>query len=81
MRRSGQEIIERVQATQSVHLHLLLALYDAIDDKERVISQFSEVTKQIAVHALYSEMSDAFYDEFEAQRVAILQMLADARAS
>ena len=80
MRRSPQEIIERLQAANSINLHLLLALYDAIENKDRVISQFSDVTEKTATHTLYSEMPDSFFDEFETQREAILQMLVDARA-
>ena len=76
-----QDHLDRIRAAIAINQHLLLALYDAIDDKDTVINQFSDVTAKIDIHPLYSEMSDEFYDEFERQRNVMLQLLDDARAS
>ncbi len=73
--------LDRTRAAIAINQSLLLALYDAIDDKDTVINQFSDVTANIDTHTLYSEMSDEFYDEFERQRDVMLQLLDDARAS
>lgn len=72
-----QDSIDRLRAAISINQHLLLALYDAIDDKQTVIAQFSDVTQKTSIHTLYSELSEAFYEEFEHRREVVLQMLAD----
>ena len=76
-----QDQLDRIRAAISINQSLLLALYDAIDDKDTVINEFSDVTAKIEIQTLYSEMSDEFYDEFERQRDVMLQLLDDARAS
>ncbi len=76
-----QDHLDRIRAAIAINHTLLLALFDAIDDKDTVINQFSDVTAKIDIHTLYSEMSDEFYDEFEHQRDVMLQLLDDARAS
>ena len=81
MSRIVQGHLDRIRAAIAINQSLLLALYDAIDDKDTVINQFSDVTAKIEIQTLYSEMSDEFYDEFERQRDAMLQLLDDARAS
>ncbi len=77
----AQGHLDRIRAAIAINQSLLLALYDAIDDKDTVINQFSDVTAKIEIQTLYSEMSDEFYDEFERQRDVMLQLLDDARAS
>ena len=77
---ADSDALDRLRATTSVNQHLLLALYDAIGDQDSVVSQFSSTTEQTSTHTLYSEMSDAFFDEFEHQRSTLLLLLADARA-
>ena len=76
-----QDHLDRIRAAIAINQDLLLALFDAIDDKDAVIDQFSDVTAKIDIDPLYSEMSDEFYDEFERQRDVMLQTLDDARAS
>ena len=76
-----QDHVDRIRAAIAINQDLLLALFDAIDDKDTVINQFFDVTAKIDIHPLYSEMSDEFYDEFERQRDVMLQTLDDARAS
>ncbi len=76
-----QDHLDRIRAAIAINQDLLLALFDAIDDKDTIINQFSDVTAKIDIHPLYSEMSDEFYGEFERQRDVMLQTLDDARAS
>ena len=77
---SDRAEFDRLSAAVAVNQHLLFALYDAIQDKKTVIAQFADVTERTAIHTLYSEMSDEFYDEFERQRDLMLQLLVDAKA-
>ena len=65
-------------ASQAVLQHLAMALFDAAENKPRVISQFAGVTEKSQVHALYSDMPQVFYDVFEEQREALLLLLKDA---
>lgn len=78
LRPYDQEEVDELRAAIAVNKVLLLALYDAIDNKNLVISQFSEVSEGQSVHTLFSGMSDAFHQEFERQREVILQLLHDA---
>jgi hypothetical protein len=65
-------------ASQAVLQHLAMALFDAIEDKARVISQSEDVTGESQVHALYSTMPLVFFDVFTEQRDALLLLLKDA---
>ena len=71
--------LHKIRASIAINQHLLFALFDAIDDKATVIQQFSAVTEKTSVRTLYSEMPEAYYDEFEAQRQLFLELLADAK--
>lgn len=66
-------------ASQAVLQHLAMALFDAIENKAVVISQFEDVTAKSQVHALYSAMPQVFFDVFEEQREALLLLLRDAQ--
>ena len=44
--------LDRIRAAIAINQHLLLALYDAIDDKDTIINQFSDVTEKIDIHPL-----------------------------
>jgi hypothetical protein len=65
-------------ASQAVLQHFAMALFDATENKARVISQFADVTEKSQVHALYSAMPQVFHDVFEEQREALLLLLKDA---
>ncbi len=78
---ADSDVLDQLRAAISVNQHLLLALYDVIGDQDSVISLFSSATEQTSTHTLYSEMSDAFFDEFEHQRSTLLLLLADAQAT
>lgn len=80
---TDQEMIDKVNslvASQCVLKHLALALFDAIDDKTRVIQQFDETTNK--THNLSLESgSKAFLSTFEQYRKTILESLVDVKAS
>ena len=58
--------------------HLVVALFDAIPDKRRVIDQFTDTTERTNVEFLYSTMPEGFAAEFELQRKVLLAQISDA---
>jgi len=74
-----KEIIQKINslvASQSVLQHLVLALFDAIQDKKRVIQQFTETTNE--THRLsVSSRPKEFLSTFEEHQKTILKLLVD----
>lgn len=78
----NQKIIDKINslvASQSVLQHLALALFDAIEDKTRVIQQFSETTNETHKLSLGSQPK-AFLTAFEEHRQTILKLLVETKA-
>ena len=79
-----REIIGKLNdqvASISILRHLALALFDAIQDKERVINQFDDTTKRTHIYTLYSSMPESFFSAFEKERDVLLKLLVDAQAA
>ena len=77
-KRPIEERIDRLLATVAVQRHLLLAIFDASENKDFIISQFSDVSDKEATLTLFSEMSEEFYEEFQIQRSGLLEILGDS---
>ena len=78
----NQQIIEKINslvASQSILQHLALALFDAIEDKTRVIQQFNETTNEKHKLSLGSQPK-AFLTTFEEHRQTILKLLVETKA-
>lgn len=79
-----QEIIEKLNklvASQSVLEHLTLALFDAIEDKDRVIKQFTDTTKGTHALTLYSSRPESFVLAFEEHRTVLLKLLIETQVA
>jgi hypothetical protein len=79
---TDQEIIEKINslvASQSILQHLTLALFDAIEDKTRVIKQFDETTAE-TYRLLLGSQTKEFLSAFDEHRKAILKSLAETKA-
>lgn len=79
-----KEIIEKVNgllASQAVLQHLILALFDAIADKNWVIKQFTDTTERTHIYTLYSSMPKSFLLAFEEHRDVLLKLLLDVQAA
>jgi len=80
MKDETHEIVQklnRLVASQSVLQHLALSLFDAIQDKQFVIKQFTETTNQTHAYELYASRPKEFLLEFEEHRQIILKLLVD----
>ena len=59
--------LKRMQAMLSIHEHLMLALFDQVDDQQAVIEAFEAGTQTTADLLLAEDFSD---EELEDQRIA-----------
>jgi predicted RNA-binding Zn ribbon-like protein len=79
---TDQEMIDKINslvASQSVLQHLALALFDAIDDKTKVIKQFDETTSE--TYRLHSQVHPkSFLSTFQEYREIVPKLLVDTKA-
>lgn len=79
-----KEIIEKLNslvASQSVLEHLALSLFDAIQDQDRVIKQFTDTTEGTHIYALYSSRPESFLLAFEEHRDVLLKLLVETQVA
>jgi len=80
MKNKIEELIKRVnslEASHSVLEHLALSLFDAIENKQCVIKQFSDTT-QLTAETIDSKTAQAYLVEFLHNRSLLLKFLAGA---
>ena len=73
------ETVDSLRAAISVQQNLSMALFAATENKNLVIEFFSGTTEHVSSHALYSDMTDVFYEEFERQQELVLMALRGIR--
>ena len=71
----NKETIDALRAAMSIQQNLIIALFAATENKDFIIDHFSTTSEITSSHALYSDMTDAFYEEFERQRDLFLPVL------
>lgn len=61
--------------------NLMLALFDAIPDQRRVISQFATTVDQEYNHTLFSDHPEEYVEFFAAEKDLVLALLEDATSA
>lgn len=70
--------LEEAKAELCLLEQLVLAIFDAVPNKARVIAQFSEMSERVIAGAAASETSEEFLSALQDRRVALLAVLKDA---
>jgi len=68
--------ITKMLSILCVQQHLLLSVFDAIENKDIIIEKFTRATEMDSVKKVYSEMPADFVAEFCVQRDVMLTLLS-----